>query len=33
VKYRNLVRDNRMTVCIYAEPDAHDYATVWGRET
>ena len=33
VKYRNLVRDNRMTVCIYAEPDAQDYATVWGRVT
>jgi hypothetical protein len=33
VKYRNLVRDNRMTICIYAEPGAQDYATVWGRVT
>jgi hypothetical protein len=33
VKYRNLVRDNRMTICIYAEPEAQDYATVWGRVT
>lgn len=33
VKYRNLVHDNRMTVCIYAEPEARDYATVWGRVT
>jgi PPOX class probable F420-dependent enzyme len=33
VKYRNLVRDNRMTICIYAEPNARDYATVWGRVT
>ena len=33
VKYRNLVRDNRMTICIYAESDAQDYVTVWGHVT
>ena len=33
VKYRNLVRDNRMTICVYSEPTAEDYATVWGRVT
>ena len=31
VKYRNLRRDNRMTVCIYSEPQAQDYVTLWGR--
>ena len=31
VKYRNLRRDNRMTVCIYSEPRAQDYVTLWGR--
>lgn len=31
VKYRNLTRDNRMTVCIYSEPQAQDYVTLWGR--
>jgi PPOX class probable F420-dependent enzyme len=31
VKYRNLMRDNRMTVCIYSEPRAQDYVTLWGR--
>ncbi len=31
VKYRNLTRDNRMTVCIYAEPVAEDYVTLWGH--
>jgi len=31
VKYRNLTRDNRMTVCIYSEPRAQDYVTLWGR--
>jgi PPOX class probable F420-dependent enzyme len=33
VKFRNLVRDNRMTVCNDAETDARNYATVWGRVT
>jgi PPOX class probable F420-dependent enzyme len=33
VKYRNLVRDSRMTVCIYTERDAQDYATMWGHVT
>ena len=31
VKYRNLVRDPRMTVCIYAVPQAQDYVTLWGH--
>jgi PPOX class probable F420-dependent enzyme len=31
VKYRNLSRDNRMTVCIYSEPQAQDYVTLWGH--
>src|SRR5215510_12789074 len=31
VKYRNLTRDNRMTVCIYSEPRAQDYVTLWGH--
>jgi len=31
VKYRNLMRDNRMTVCIYSEPRAQDYVTLWGH--
>ena len=31
VKYRNLTRDNRMSVCIYSEPRAQDYVTLWGR--
>ena len=30
VKYRNLVRDGRMTVCVYSEPAAKEYATIWG---
>ena len=30
VKYRNLMRDNRMSVCIYSEPRAQDYVTLWG---
>ena len=30
VKYRNLVRDNRMSICVYTEATAEDYATVWG---
>jgi PPOX class probable F420-dependent enzyme len=30
IKYRNLRRDNRMTVCIYSEPRAQDYVTLWG---
>ena len=33
VKYRNLRRDNRMTVCIYSAPQAQDYVTLWGRVT
>jgi len=33
VKYRNLTRDNRMSVCIYSEPRAQDYVTLWGRVT
>jgi PPOX class probable F420-dependent enzyme len=33
VKYRNLSRDNRMTVCIYSEPRAQDYVTLWGHVT
>lgn len=31
VKYRNLSRDNRMSVCIYSEPQAQDYVTLWGH--
>jgi PPOX class probable F420-dependent enzyme len=31
VKYRNLRRDNRMSVCIYSEPRAQDYVTLWGH--
>ena len=31
VKYRNLTRDNRMSVCIYSEPLAENYVTLWGR--
>ena len=30
IKYRNLRRDNRMSVCIYSEPRAQDYVTLWG---
>ena len=30
-KYRNLSRDERIAVCIYSEPQASDYATLWGR--
>jgi PPOX class probable F420-dependent enzyme len=33
IKYRNLSRDNRMAVCIYSEPQAQDYVTLWGRVT
>ena len=33
IKYRNLRRDNRMAVCIYSEPQAQDYVTLWGRVT
>jgi PPOX class probable F420-dependent enzyme len=33
VKYRTLSRDNRMTVCIYSEPRAQDYVTLWGHVT
>ena len=31
VKYRNLTRDGRMTLCIYSEPQAQDYVTLWGQ--
>ena len=31
VKYRNLSRDSRLTVCIYSEPSALDYAIVSGE--
>ena len=31
VKYRNLMRDNRLAVCIYSEPLAQGYVTLWGR--
>jgi PPOX class probable F420-dependent enzyme len=31
VKYRNLSRDNRMSVCVYSEPQAQDYVTLWGH--
>ena len=30
-KYRNLKRDPRLSVCIYSEPLAKDYAVVTGR--
>lgn len=30
-KYRNLARDKRLTVCIYAEPMAQDYAVLSGE--
>ena len=30
VKYRNLVRDSRMSVCIYSEPRAQDYVAIRG---
>ena len=33
VKYRNLARDGRMTVCVYSEPQAQDYVTLWGDVT
>ena len=33
VKYRNLSRDHRMSVCIYSEPRAADYAMVTGTVT
>lgn len=33
VKYRNLTRDNRMSVCIYSEPLAENYVTLWGHVT
>jgi PPOX class probable F420-dependent enzyme len=31
VKYRNLSRDNRMSVCIYSPPDAEHYVSLWGH--
>jgi PPOX class probable F420-dependent enzyme len=33
VKYRNLTRDNRLSVCIYSAPQAQDYVTLWGHVT
>ena len=31
IKYRNLTRDNRMSVCIYSPPRAQNYVTLWGH--
>ena len=31
IKYRNLSRNALITVCIYSEPLAGDYATLWGK--
>ena len=31
IKCRNLSRDARIAVCIYSEPQAADYATLWGK--
>ena len=31
VKYRNLSRDDRVSLCICSEPLAGDYVTIWGR--
>lgn len=31
VKYRNLVRDSRLAVCVCSEPQAENYATLTGR--
>ena len=31
MKYRNLLRDDRITLCFYSEPAAQDFATVWGH--
>ena len=31
VKFRNLSRDDRVSLCIYTEPLAREYATIWGR--
>ena len=31
VKYTNLLRDDRITLCFYSEPAARDFATVWGH--
>ncbi|MDO8749684.1 MAG: PPOX class F420-dependent oxidoreductase [Dehalococcoidia bacterium] len=33
LKYRNLSHDNRLSVCIYSEPLAKDYAVVTGTAT
>ncbi len=30
MKYRNLARDSRMSVCIYSEPRAQDYVAIRG---
>ncbi len=30
-KYRNLSRDDRLSVCIYSEPSAQDYVVLTGR--
>ena len=31
IKYRNLSRDSRLAVCIYSEPGAGEYASVYGE--
>ncbi len=31
IKYRNLSRDDRLSVCIYSEPMAEEYVAVRGR--
>ena len=31
IKYRNLSSDTRIAVCICSEPQASDYATLWGQ--
>ena len=31
IKYRNLMRDNRLAVCVCSEPLAAEYATLHGR--
>lgn len=31
IKYRNLSRDNRMSVCVYSAPQAEQYVTLWGH--
>ena len=31
VKYRNLSRDERVSLCVCSEPLAGNYVTIWGR--